>query len=457
MPYNLTLTDGTSLVSLADNARDTTHTDITLIGKNFSGYGLYLNENFIKILENFSSATAPSNPLPGQIWWDSTNKHLSVCTQTNPAVLWKVISSSQTGASAPVQPVTGDFWWDTNASTFKVYSGSTWVSIGPISPPGFATTEFRGNALLDNSSTPHLVGNATVNNKLATVTSSDSVPFTLPSALSGLTRINPGINFTNTVESSMISSANVTFGVTSGNAQISTALNTGFIVQTNVNGTITNSLYANAASGLVTVSGNPTTALGVATKGYVDTANVDLKSYVDSRLTGITGGGGTTSFSANVIPTANLTYNLGAPDAWWNNIYGTAVHAKYADLAERFEADAHYEPGTVLEIGGEKEVTQVGHDLSENVFGVISTNAAYLMNSGAGTNSTHPPVAVQGRVPVKVIGRIRKGDRLVSAGNGMARAGARSEITTWNVIGRALEHKLDDGIGTIEAVVKLNS
>ena len=98
-----------------------------------------------------------------------------------------------------------------------------------------------------------------------------------------------------------------------------------------------------------------------------------------------------------------------------------------------------------------------GQDLSDNVFGVISTNAAYLMNSGAGSNTTHPPVAVQGRVPVRVTGIIRKGDRLVSAGNGLARAGARNEITAWNVIGRALADKLDSGEGLIEAVVKLNS
>ena len=79
------------------------------------------------------------------------------------------------------------------------------------------------------------------------------------------------------------------------------------------------------------------------------------------------------------------------------------------------------------------------------------------MNSRAGTDATHPPIAVQGRVPVKVIGKIKKGDRLVSAGNGMARAGTKSEISTWNVIGRALENKTDDSEGIIEAVVKLNS
>ena len=161
--------------------------------------------------------------------------------------------------------------------------------------------------------------------------------------------------------------------------------------------------------------------------------------------------------STGVVPSANLTVNLGSSTRWFNTFYGKSVQAQYADLAERFEADAEYDAGTVVELGGTKEITAAGEDLSENVFGVISTNAAYLMNSGAGPNQTHPPIAVQGRVPVKVTGRIRKGDRLVSAGNGIARAGARSEITAWNVIGRALENKTDDGLGTIEAVVKLNS
>ena len=104
-----------------------------------------------------------------------------------------------------------------------------------------------------------------------------------------------------------------------------------------------------------------------------------------------------------------------------------------------------------------KEITVVTEELSEDVFGVISTKAAYLMNSGAGSDITHPPVAVQGRVPVKVVGKIRKGDRLVAAGNGLARAGSKNELTPWNVIGRALENKSDLNEGTIEAIVKLNS
>jgi hypothetical protein len=107
----------------------------------------------------------------------------------------------------------------------------------------------------------------------------------------------------------------------------------------------------------------------------------------------------------------------------------------------------------VVELGGEKEITRSTLALSEMVFGVISTQPAHLMNGAAGTNETHPPVAMTGRVPVKVIGAVRKGDRLVSAGSGMARSAQPGEATAFNVIGRALAHKLDEAEGTVEAIV----
>jgi hypothetical protein len=131
------------------------------------------------------------------------------------------------------------------------------------------------------------------------------------------------------------------------------------------------------------------------------------------------------------------------------------LNATYADLAERFEADDVYESGTVVELGGDKEITAVKIDLSENVFGVISSTAGYLMNAGAGDDATHPPIAVSGRVPVKVIGKVRKGDRLVSAGKGMARAATVNELTAFNTIGRALADKNTDGISMVEAIVMM--
>ena len=130
---------------------------------------------------------------------------------------------------------------------------------------------------------------------------------------------------------------------------------------------------------------------------------------------------------------------------------GTATQAQYADLAEIYEADADYEPGTVVKIGGEKEITQTESHADINVFGVISTNPAYLMNSEA----EGLPVALTGRVPVKVLGKIKKGDRIISSDEpGYAWAYVDSDsYDARAVIGRALQDKDDGGLGIIEVVI----
>jgi hypothetical protein len=154
-------------------------------------------------------------------------------------------------------------------------------------------------------------------------------------------------------------------------------------------------------------------------------------------------------------------FNLPGGTAYTNMYYhGVAAESKvsyYADIAERYAADAEYEPGTVVMLGGDKEITQVDNDASNDIFGVISTQPAYLLNAEAGDNKTHPPVALTGRIPVKVVGTVKKGDRLVSAGEGRARAASINEITAWNVIGRSLQNKNDTEPGVVEAVVKIAS
>jgi hypothetical protein len=162
----------------------------------------------------------------------------------------------------------------------------------------------------------------------------------------------------------------------------------------------------------------------------------------------------TTTTTATTLTTgANTT--LGTITGNWVLSAGSRLNATYADLAERFAADDVYEPGMVVELGGDKEITAVKYELSEDVFGVISNTAAYLMNAGAGDDLTHPPVAVSGRVEVKVVGKVSKGDRLVSAGEGLARAAKAGEATPFNTIGRALSDKLDDGVGYIESFVSI--
>jgi hypothetical protein len=154
--------------------------------------------------------------------------------------------------------------------------------------------------------------------------------------------------------------------------------------------------------------------------------------------------------TGNIIPSANLTAtnNLGSDTRWWNNFYGVSTQARYADLAENYQADADYEPGTVLEFGGLAEVT-IAEDGTRRVAGVVSTNPAHLMNTGLqGVNVV--PIALQGRTPCKVRGKIQKGDMLISAGSGFARPDNNPQLGS--VIGKALVD-FDGHEGTIEVVV----
>jgi hypothetical protein len=160
----------------------------------------------------------------------------------------------------------------------------------------------------------------------------------------------------------------------------------------------------------------------------------------------IVGQSGNGSITANVLTTgANTT--AGSITGNWSLTAGSRLNATYADLAEYYEADAQYEPGTVLEFGGEKEVT-LAQDGTARVAGVVSTDPAYAMNTKCPGIAT--AIALQGRVPTKVRGSVRKGDMMVSAGNGYARPWNNPQMGT--VIGKALENF--DGIeGVIEVAV----
>jgi len=141
------------------------------------------------------------------------------------------------------------------------------------------------------------------------------------------------------------------------------------------------------------------------------------------------------------------------------NLEGTATAAQYSDVAERFASDTAYTPGTVVALGGAQEITQVNEEASDEVFGVVSSldQAAFKMNGGAGNDDTHPYIAMTGRVDVKVIGSVNKGDRLISASvPGYARAATKAECTAFNVIGRALTSKSEEGQGSVLAAVRVS-
>jgi hypothetical protein len=240
-------------------------------------------------------------------------------------------------------------------------------------------------------------------------------------------------------------------------------------------------------SGLVSATGNVTSAANIAGTYFIGNGSqltglslgVSVTKFVNGTTEGNVGAtngninfnvGGvanvvvidTNTVYANIVSVrsiaktgTNAVGNIGSSSNYFNQVFATATTALYADVAERFEADELLEPGTVVELGGVKEITRSTTDLSENVFGVISTRPAYTMNGGAGEDDTHPKVAMTGRVPVKVIGYIKKGDRLVSAGEGLARSAAPGEATAFNTIGRALVDKHTPESGTIEAIVTI--
>ena len=160
--------------------------------------------------------------------------------------------------------------------------------------------------------------------------------------------------------------------------------------------------------------------------------------------------GGTHKFQGNVVPFTSNTYTLGTNTLWWSLTYSKAVQAQYADLAEIYTSDQSYTPGTVVVFGGEAEVTQSYNPNDPRIAGVISTEPAYLMNS----KENGVAVALQGRVPCRVLGPVSKGDRVVSSHiAGVAQALDPAQYQPGCIIGKALQAIDSAEIATIEVVV----
>lgn len=427
MAYTINLTDGTILATVADGTVDTTSCSMALVGKNYAGYGEFLDENFVHLLENSSNSTAPGEPLVGQLWWNNSTDLLQVWT----GGAWKTISSATSSSTTPSNNVTGDLWWDTQNQQLKVYNGSSFTLIGPAFNPDTGTTGAIPDTISDGT-TNHIALKFFVNNQVVAIMSRDASYAPSP-AINGFTTVDPGMTMATSV-----GGQTTLFNGTATNAQTLDGIDsTGFLSST-ANDTTSGTLGILNDSGL--------------TVGVDNDARVSVSPSTSAVTIANQTSGANLVLSVNVggTPTPALTI-YGAN----GTVSGNQINANYADVAERFEADLAYEPGTVVELGGSAEITKVQHDLSESVFGVISTRAAYLMNSQAGTDETHPPVAMTGRVPVKVVGAVVKGDRLVSAGNGLARSALPGEATAFNVIGRALTNKTNTDEGTVEAIVTI--
>ena len=203
MAYKINNTFGTLLVTLADGTIDVATTDLTLIGKGYAGFGEKLNENLVKLLENFNNTTAPSNKIQGQLWFDQTNKRLNVYDGTK----FKPAGGPTNSTTAPANAVTGDTWFDTTNTQLYVYTGSAWTLIGPTTVSGSGVTQIITESPEDNTGVKQsilkLVTNDTVVGVVSNQAFTPSPTETLGAALvsAGFSTVAQGIQLSTSVSS----------------------------------------------------------------------------------------------------------------------------------------------------------------------------------------------------------------------------------------------------------------
>ena len=545
MAYKINNTFGTLLVTLADGTIDTATTDLTLIGKGYAGFGEKLNENLIKLLENFNNTSAPSNKIQGQLWYDKTNNQLNVYTGSK----FKPVGSPTPSTTQPTNAVLGDEWFDTTNKQYYIYDGSAWTLIGPTTVAGSGVTQVIPDTVQDNTgvnrSILKLVANdavvGVVSNLAFTPSSSETAAAALITA--GFSTVAQGIQLSSTVTSAKFrgtaTDSDALGGVTAANFLRSNANDTSTgTLGLLVDGT-TLTLGAGSDITFTMASDNLTIAQTTQDKDIVftvndggdtvtlmtldgDTGRLELPSVGDLRVKGnltvdgeqVINNTTTLSVEDNIIElNRNVSSNSGMPnftglkvnrgetssateqDLYWvwdetfaddgttifgnaggawtafksgggdelsaatlvdiraNIVHATSTSAQYADLAERYASDMLLEPGDVVILGGNEEVTKCIKELDKAVFGVVSDSPAFLMNAQAGNNESHPMIALKGRVFVKITGQGKAGDRIVSAGNGDARVASMAECTHFNVLGRLLNDKYSDNTALTECVI----
>ena len=494
MPYTINKYSGAQVAVVADGTIDST-LDIKLIGKNYAGYGEVQNENFVFMLENFANVSPPPKAVTGQIWFDSSNSKLKFYSGSQ----WRTTGGAEIapGNQAPTGLTTGDFWYDTTNKQLRAWdeAENRFVLIGPQGVEGAGTTQVRSRSVLADDSNTYPIIEALVDDQTIFIISKEG-EFTLApaDAINGFSKIQqgitlcytPGIGATNegattsshrfwgtASNSEKLDGLGVENFVQAGAATFTNLVNfadSGYTVgaipklkvfnDSAVTPTIRNQandtivFQTTVASTFVT----PLKLVGldlVPGTTLVSDIGADLKRYKTVYANKFDG----TSTQADALKDVNGTYYNADEEANGNKVarrtsggnlkavlfQGTATEARYADLAEKYLADTDYEIGTVLMVGGEKEVTagQVGF----RALGAVSGSPAFKMNSEL-DGGTY--VALKGRVPVKVNGNVIKGQRLVAGPNGTAQAAFGN---TGDVFAIALETSSEEGIRLVECVI----
>jgi hypothetical protein len=476
-----------------------TQTDISFIGKGYAGYGEIVAENFLHLLENFSNTSAPSKPIKGQLWFDESEGRLKVYNGSS----FNPLGGARYQSSTPASQTQGDLWIDSDTGQLYFYNGTSNVLVGPPTSTG-TTQGFTYETITDTVPANQNIINLYSDGDRIAIISKNT--FTPQAGITGFPSIRKGINlFKHPTDATLdavikgkstdsdalggVAAANylrsdttataagpLTISSTSG-LTIGAATDFKFYitgagdVNNPLAATIQNTITDRDIQFIVNDGGNATTVMtidGATSRIGIGTATpttaLDVSGTVKAtaftgNITGdVTGSvtGGTGSFSALTItgttisqtirPSVDATYNLGTASFGYNTVYAKATSAQYADLAENYETDDDYAVGTVVMVGGNKEVT--ASSFGKRAIGVVSENPAYLMNStGKGQ-----PIALKGKVKVRVSGFIAKGDELIADNNGTAR---RVDANFKDkVFAIALENNADsDAINLIECIV----
>lgn len=391
MPYNLTNFNGSVFTSLADGVVDKQFSSsIYLLGKNVTGYGTYQNDNFLWLLQNFAGLAEPINKLTGQTWFDTNSDTLKLKVYNGSQ--WNALTTTINTGTAPVSSL-GDLWYNpnTNQVSLGIGTGTSWQLIGPEAVEGFRKTKFESGPLADVNTQTHAAIRLFDDGQLLAVvtTSSFDVSHAEDVYLAGIQTTISGLSFA------------TGFGVSAPTLTASTV-----------------------TSAVLSVSGFSyiTSMYGV---------DVTVSKVISPSI--ITDG----------ITTGNPA-TQGIITGTWSLSAGSTLSSTYADLAENYKANDTYSPGQVMEFGGDAEITMCDTDMSTKVAGIISTAPAFLLNDQYEIEGYTYSLALTGRVPCYVRGVVNKGDMLVSAGGGCARAELNPKPGT--IIARAIDSTVDGGM-----------
>jgi hypothetical protein len=197
MSYTINLTNG-NVFAVIPSGTINQASSMTLIGQNYAGYGQFLDDNFIRLLESGANSTPPGAPLKGQLWFNTAAGVLEVYNGAS----FKAVGGSQAASSAPTSNAIGDLWYDTVNQQLNVWTGSQWLLVGPIYNSTTGVTGAIPGTIVDNTSTTHTVIELYVGNTIVGFISS-SASFTPQTAISGFTTIRPGITLSTLVGNSV--------------------------------------------------------------------------------------------------------------------------------------------------------------------------------------------------------------------------------------------------------------